>query len=458
MSDQIAAIRRNAALIWVVSAAFLLSTVLPMLTSVNTANALQILDRYVDMDSSAANAETNYDVSFQLPNGVTFGSLRVEFCNEDPLPGEACNSTTTEGDNVPELDADAGSAITITNFAIADTAGDTTDNAAGCTTPTLASTHTASSNTTYLDIHCNATETTVVAETGPGTATDTEYVNFTINNIDNPDNTTSGTNNDTFYVRIYTFAGTSATAYNAGSPPLGNYEGGLAMSTAQQINVTARVQEELTFQVGADEVADDCATFSQTTVDLGVLSSGGVNFASTQPNTGVDSDVACVEVTTNASNGVNVYYIGDNLNNGACVGSTDTENGTPDETDLCINSDQDGSDADNNTNSASPDIAAGTEQWGLSVIDDTIDNNASAITDTDNMDHAAAYDGTTDSSGTAATADNWTFVPNAAQLICSSTTVVNAEICQVDMAGTAAITTPTGIYTTTLTFIATATF
>ena len=456
MSYQLAALRRNAALIWVGIATIVLSMILPMLVSTNPANALQILERYVDMDSSAGDAETNYDVSFQLPDSVTFGALRIEFCNENPLPGEACNVSTAEGDNIPELDADAGSAITITNFAVADAPGDTTNNEAVNCPGLLDTAHGAASNLNYLDIRCNSS--TVTTSTGGGAA-DTDYVNFTITNIDNPDNTTSGTDNDTFYVRIYTFAAdASPTAYNAAGAPLGNYEGGLAMSTAQQINVTARVQEELTFQVGADEVADNCATFTQTTVDLGVLDSASISFASTDPNTAADSDVACLEVTTNAANGVTVSYIGDNLANGACVGSTDTENVTPDETDVCINSDSDGSDADNNTNSASPDIAAGTEQWGLSVIDDEIDNNASATTDTTNLSADAVYDGTATGLGQADQADNWTFQANTNDIVCSSTTVVNAELCQVDMGGTAAITTPTGIYTTTLTFIATATF
>ena len=433
----------------------------PLVSTHRQAEAAQILERYVHIvDDSSSAAETDYDVSFQLPNGATLGTVRIEFCDEDPIPGEPCNVTTTESDEVPDLDADAGSAITITNWALSDTAGSATDNSANCTTANaaLSTTHTAGTNLNYLDIQCGTGNAETIAAGG---GSDTDYVNFRINNINNPSNTTSGNDNDTFYVRIYTYTSPdSPPAYAAGGNTLGEYEGGVAMSTAQQINVTARVQEELTFQVGADEVADNCADFTQTTVDLGVLRSGQVNFASTEPDTGTNSDTACVEVTTNAASGVNVYYIGDNLNKGACVGSTDTENGTPDETDDCINSDLDGSDADLNTNSGSADIAAGTEQWGLSVIDDEIDNNLSAATDTTSFGTTASgpYDGTVVNNGQADLTDNWTFVPNATQLICSSTTVVNTELCQIDMAGTAAITTPTGVYTTTLTFIANASF
>lgn len=425
---------------------------LPSLGKNSQVEAAQILNRYIDMDSSASSAETTYNVSFQLPNGVTIGSFRVEFCNVDPLPGLDCSTGIIESDNVPDMGDDAGSAISLANFALADAPGDTTNNGDTCTAGSLVQNHATSEDLNYVDVACNATEATVVTETGPGTATDEEYVNFDIVNINNPSNTTSGSNNDTFYVRLYVFAGTSPTAYNQASPPLGVYEGGLAMSTANQITVTARVQEQLTFRVGADSTATPCDTFTDTTVDLGVLNSTVINLSSTHP-AGGDLDTACTEVTTNASNGVGVYYIGDNLKvTGEVCGTTDTENATPSTTDKCLNRDPDGSDADNNTFSASPDITAGTEQWGLSVLSDALENAAS--NETTNLSLVTKYDG---NNGTTAN-NNWTFVPNTAELFCSSTTVVNAEVCRIDMAGTAAITTPTGLYTTTLTFIATATF
>lgn len=452
MSNRIAALSSRNTAVWVTIASFLVAMLLPVLTAPQRVDAAQILDRYIDMGSSASSAENDYDVSFQLPNGVVVGSVRVEFCNVDPLPGETCATGILPADNVPRLDAGAGSAVTLTNFAIADTAGDTTDNAANCSAPSLQAIG-ASAN--HIDIECGTgnAETTSVAETGAGTTTDTEYINFTLNDVDNPSNATSGTNNDTFYVRIYVFASPDVpAAYVQASPPLGNYEGGLALSTANQINVTARVQEELTFRVGADNVGTVCDTFTDTTVDLGVLDSNSINLASSSP-VGGDVDTACVEVTTNAANGVNVYYIGDNLKvTGAVCGTTDTEDGSPDTGDQCLNSDEDGSDADNNTFSASPDITTGTEQWGMSVLTDTLENAAS--NETTNLSLVTKYDG---DSGATAT-NNWTFVPNTAELIGSATTVVNAEVLEIDMAGTAAITTPTGVYTTTLTFIATATF
>jgi hypothetical protein len=73
------------------------------------------------MVSSASSAETNYEVSFQLPDAVTYGSFRVEFCNVDPLPGEDCSTGLVESDNIPDLGSDAGNAITISDFTVADT-------------------------------------------------------------------------------------------------------------------------------------------------------------------------------------------------------------------------------------------------------------------------------------------------------------------------------------------------
>jgi hypothetical protein len=425
----------------------------PALLTTSYANADQILDRYIDMDSSAFGVETNYDVSFQLPaTTTTVGGIRVEFCNEDPLPGEACNVDTVEGTNVPSLDADTGNAITLTDFAFAATPGATTDAGTTCTTPTaFATSHAAASNLTHLDIECDTAE--------PISGGVDDYVNFTITDINNPtldDADPDVQQNHTFYVRIYVSEDTTLAAYAAGGAPLEDHQGGLAMATAQQIDVTARVQEELIFRVGADEIADNCATFTQSTVDLGVLSSSAVNYASTLPSTA--TQVACTEVTTNAANGVSIYYIGAELAKGACgAGTTDSELAvSTDFEDDCINSDEDASDADNNFGSGSADIVGGTEQWGMAVTSNTLENAVGTANDTTNLNGVAKYDGYT--VGGAATTDNWTFVPNVAEQICTSTTVVNAEVCQIDMAGTASITTPTGIYTTTLTFIATATF
>lgn len=443
MSDRTAAFYASKGAVWLAIATLFVAMLLPILARPQRVEAARLLDRYIHMDSSASTSspttETTYYVQFQVPNGATVGSMRVEFCNEDPLPGEPCNTSTSSGVNVPDLDATDGStntAITTTNVQFGTSSSSPalgtpgTDNTSGCTVPAL---QTVNSGNTHFDIHCNAAETIVAATN--------DFVFIQVNNVDNP---TVGAN-DPFYARIYTFSGTTATAYAAGAPPLGNYEGGVALSTAEQITVEARVQETLDFTVGVDAAADDCAIIAGSAVDLGVLTPTTINYASVNgvgavPNT----DVACAEVSTNASNGVNVYYVGDNL----AIGSTSCANGDTDnagaalENDFCINR-VDDADTDGVLTTAST-----FEGWGLGVTGDS--GVAFDTGSTSNLTAAAAYD--------LDTANEYSFTPNAVTLIASSTDVVDAELLEIDMAAAAAAQTPAGIYDTTLTFIATGTF
>ncbi len=444
--------------IWLTVVALVAVTMLPALLGQQRADALQILDRKVTMGTSQQGAETTYDVSFQVPNGAVIGGWRIELCDEDPLPGQACDSTTIEGDSVPSLDADTGSAITVTNIAFDDTAGSITNTAATCTAPGLQTAHIAGTNTTYLDVTCDTLDgvgdlaETVVA--GSGTA-DTDYVSFTINNVNNPTNTTSGTNNDSFYVRIYTFTqdggvgdvNTPIATYSAATPPLGNYEGGVAMSTAEQITVQARVQERLSFTVGTDTVAGDCATISGTTIDVGVLDStdsvfnrATVNGAAATP----DVSGICTEVTTNASNGATISYLTTDLQvSGATCNQAngDIDGTTAINTDQCIN-------WEDTTPSA---YVAGTENWGLGILS-TPSNGTGA---TNNM---AIVGVDYDQSSWTNTVKAEPYATSAVLLANTGGNVAAGESLLIDVAAESAITTPTGLYEATMTFIATGSF
>jgi hypothetical protein len=151
--------------------------------------------------------------------------------------------------------------------------------------------------------------------------------------------------------------------------------------------------------------------------------------------------VACAEVTTNASAGVNIYYIGNDLKvtGATCSGSTDDDGGGASDVDQCINRDADG------TAGSSTVTVAGDEQWGMGIPE-----TPNGGTTTDNLTATGVYD--------ESTANQFSFTPNAGTLIGSSTTVVDQESLEIDMGATASITTPTGLYSTVLTFIATATF
>ena len=172
MSEQTTALRLRSSVSWAAVIAFVLALLLPMI-STNRVSAAQLNDRRIDMQSSAVSTETTYEIDFELPSTAAVGAFRIEFCDEDPIPGAACNSTTTEGTTVPSLDADTGSAITISNFALGASLGSTTNNADECTAPTLDTSHGAGSNLNYFDVVCNAQEATV---TGGG---DEEFVHIT---------------------------------------------------------------------------------------------------------------------------------------------------------------------------------------------------------------------------------------------------------------------------------------
>src|SRR5690606_8405434 len=113
--------------------------------------------------------------------------IRIEFCDSDPLPHESC--VFTVGDDIPQVDANAGSIATESGtdaFAFTGAAGN-------CSNPTLVA---PSVGARHLDIVCN---------TGPESFGSATTFSGTINDIDNPSNATdSPTNpNNSFYARIY---------------------------------------------------------------------------------------------------------------------------------------------------------------------------------------------------------------------------------------------------------------
>lgn len=409
--------------IWLTALMLVFSYFLTALTiNLPTAHALEVSTRSIELSTSEEGATATYVISFTVPDAgaQNIGSFRVEFCNDNPLPGVTC--TFTSGDNVPDLDSAA-----LTSASFDDTGG--TDE---CTTVSLAS---VSAGDRQLDFTCDAVDDI----SGPGNFT------ATVSGIVNPTNATeSPTNpNNTFYARLYVFTTTTPTAM--ANPVVGfAHSGGAAMSTAEQLTITARVQEVLEFCVGDTAVltasSDDCTGVSGNDIDLGVLDFASVNTAAVEDSNGY------AMVRTNASAGVVVDYFANNGN------ADDSEtDGFPDghlavtgvqcdfpatATDQCINS----------RGLTEDTIAAGTEHFGMAVT--SINNTAGGTTT--NLVRDGAYD-----NGSGGYAFDGS---GATDRIAASSTVVDDETLVLDWAGTASITTPTGVYTTVLTFIATATF
>ncbi len=381
-------------------------------------SAAQVTSRSITLGSSAANAETTYRIQFTVPdNGVeNIGSFRVEFCDNNPLPNQTC--TFTVGDNVPQVDSNAGSIATLS--------GSPTFNgiAISMTAPSVGD--------RFLDF-------TLASTTDIGAAT---AFDVTVNNVDNPDNSSSGNNNDSFYARIYVYSSTTPPAAANPMPTTNqNNDGGVALSTAEQLTVQARVQEILQFCVGTDDAGtnNDCSDISGNVVDLGVLTNSAVNVTPVATSSGGNNKQGLAMIRTNASNGAVIGYLAEQDSTGTNhlgalrVAGATCNAGTV-ATDQCINS----------VGTTEAAINAGTENFGMTVaaIDTTNGTTANVVRD-------AEYDGNVgyawDETGTF-------------DQIATSSTVIDDELLPINFAATSNITTPTGFYTVTVTFIATPTF
>lgn len=406
-----------------------------------TVQAAEVTSRSIDMVSSQENAQTNYVIQFTIPAGSTVGAVRVEFCDNDPLPHQTCTFTAV-GDDIPQVDGNAGAAATEGTPAASFTGA-----SGNCATANVALTAPTNGDR-YLEFTCSGgTEVFGAATT----------FNATVNNVDNPDNSTdSPTNpNNTFYARIYIY-NTNAPAAIANPVSTTNviHYGGIAMSTAEQLTITARVQEILEFCVGdAETVAagtDDCSDISGNDIDMGVLSFAAINLAGGASCNTVTGEDSCgyAMVRTNAAYGAVVDYFANNgnANDSEVDGFNDGHLAVAGQNcafpatsvDQCINS----------GGTTASTLTAGVEEFGMAVR--SVDTTGSS-TPTANLIRDAQYDFTG--------SNEYAFDGSGAtDRIASATTVVDDEMLVLDWAGTSAITTPTGLYSTVLTFIATSTF
>jgi hypothetical protein len=216
--------------------------------------AAQLTSRGITISSSIVSAtNVTYDLSFDSPGGYTLGSIAVEFCQQSPIPGDAC--TAPSG-------FDAGSA--------------TLDQQSG---------------ETGFSIHASTTTGKIVIGRVPAAASAGTY-NYTFGGITNPDNV------GTFYARVYTHDTNDGTgAYN-------NF-GGIALVVNARIDVEGEVPPFLELCVGITISGLDCSTASGDSIDFGELSSSEVKAATSQ-----------FMMATNADNGVSVRITGNTMTSG----------------------------------------------------------------------------------------------------------------------------------------------
>lgn len=350
--------------------------------------------------SGSNGAEAQYTFGFTVATAGQIQSMLFEACTT-PLPGTTCTAPT--GMNMANL---AGATLTTTgtNF----TSGFSVDN-----TTVLTGTPYNCSGTSPGRTNCLAvTRSSASSVSGAVTLT------YTVNSSHYITNPTSA--NSTFFIRITTYSDAAySTAVDSGT---------VANSTAQSVNITALVQETLNFSVGTTVTAPstNCTAFS----DSGNLALGNVNgvLSYTQAYDGH----SYFRVSTNAGNGTAVFYSGGTLTSGA---NTITAIGT-----------------------SAASSTVGSPQFGLAI--DPSDTESGSGYSFSQLSSTAPYgngNGTITNGGSAQFAFSTASATTPVQIASSSGTIT-CDTGSVRYIGNISTTTPPGIYTTTITYIAAPTY
>jgi hypothetical protein len=277
-----------------------------------------------------------------------------------------------------------------------------------------------------------------LTDTTGNAVTSSSTITFTVSTVTNPtdtDTTTGGTQRGTFYARVVTY--TSATGDIAtyapgseGSTDATDY-GGFALSLAQQLTITAKVQEALTFCVYTS-ASGACSGATGTNVTLG--DSNGVlsNYTTAYTDTNAKFNVG-----SNAQSGVIVRLKGQNL---CRVASPCADANTAN----IINP----STTSGNMTCTADSSATNTEQFGLRV-----STAGTGVTATAPFNCAANNHGfdTNSTNGVGSTY-------GATVASTTGPTDETASTSSIEFMAKAANTSEAGIYTTSLNFIATGTY
>jgi hypothetical protein len=251
-----------------------------------------LVGRQITMSSSKhitpGNTSVSYRVAFLPASDYNLQGIIVDFCNSasTPIIGDStCTAPTGFTVGTPTV-----------NFSPGDTGYTNLGNGDGTwTTSSLNSGRT-------LKLENNGTNGVALDD---GNAT--RYA-FTLTTATNP--STLGT----FYARIITYTNDtgdidSYAPGTEGSTQAQDY-GGIALSTVERINITAKVQETLTFCVSEADPSPGCAGTSTPDLTLG----HGPN--EILDDTATDTDVAFMQASTNAQSGLSIRM----KNSNACGG------------------------------------------------------------------------------------------------------------------------------------------
>lgn len=373
----------------------------------------QVTSRSIKLSTSAVGAtSTSYNVSFTAATSHTIRGLIVDICDgsDTPIIGDtncAAPAGFTWGAGTPT--------VTLTS---------------GLSGGTWVSTATTLNSGRTLKL----TDTIGNALTGGSSV-----VNFTVSSVTNPTDTndgTAGVQAGTFYARIITYTATSGdiasyTPATPGSTDATDY-GGVALSLASSLTVTAKVQESLTFCVWTNPAGTICGGANADGTDVvlgdsnGVLASNTTNYV----------DTAEMGIASNASGGVTVRIKGNNL----CRNATPANCEDADDANIIEPITTSGTMV-----SVADSAVAATEQFGLRV------SSAATTTPT------APFNGSAGNHGFDTNASNGTTSPYGATLVTTAgpTLELNPEL---EFMAKSATTSEAGIYTTSINLIATGTY
>jgi hypothetical protein len=407
--------------LWIQVAGLTAGLLAPLFMLTTPASAAQITSRSVTITTSKASAATvQYTYGFSPATAAAIQSIGFQACTT-PL-----GTCTSPGGTIS---MNAGSQVGTVGGSWTNTTGFTRDaaGAGGCTATT--------------NMLCIKRTQAAAESTAAKTVTwDTQ---------------TNPTAVGSYFVRISLY---SDTAWATGTD-----SGVVAYAIVSQLTINARIQEILNFCVGTTTINDatttpgaDCSAITGTTVDIGVLDSGSVNTSPVSTNGGSSTNGLAM-VRTNAQIGAVIsYFSNQDTSSGSlkvagatCTGG-DTTLATGVKTDQCIN--------DSATQNV---LAAGTENFGMTIAGTNCGSTSSytcVLTSGSNKLHASGqYIGATTTSYGTSTGFAWNDT-GTTTTIASSSTVVDDEALILRFAATPSITTPTGAYTVTSTYIATVTY
>lgn len=359
-----------------------------------------VLDhRSITMSSSAASANnTQYIVAFNYGTvAQTVGGIVIDFCSEDPISGDSCSIPTGFNDNINTGSAYGAALLT------------------------------AQSGTTGWSIDtANSSNKTIVLTRTAGASSSPQSLTFgnsTSSGILNP-----STTNASFYARIFTFpTAAGAQGYTSSNPNnAGTFTdfGGIALSTANQLNITAKIEEQLTLCL---YTGVNCGA-GGTSIVLGDTN-GILNTSHSYSNINAKMDAS-----TNAGNGMVIF--------GQGVTLTSAQNFTI----AAIGSSAQAS-------------SIGTEQFGFCVV--ATGGSITAAAPYNDGSCGSVTNGA-DNTGAAKFAFDVSSSPNMTsiggmQVASSSGPSLNTQL-KLAYVANIAPTTRSGVYTTTQTFIGVGTF